>query len=50
MADRLGQVFPDFTLEVFAGRHHFDPPHRIEPARVAASLRAIWDRAEGDSG
>lgn len=28
------------------GPIHFDPPHRIEPARVAASLRALWDRAE----
>ena len=46
MADRLGRVFPDFTLEVFPDRHHFDPPHRIEPAHVAASLRALWDRAE----
>lgn len=27
-------------------RHHFDPPHRIEPARVAAALRDLWTRAE----
>ena len=46
MADRLGHVFPDFTLEVYPDRHHFDPPHRIEPARVAAALRALWIRAE----
>ncbi|MGH2975949.1 MAG: alpha/beta fold hydrolase [Solirubrobacterales bacterium] len=46
MADRLSDVFSDFTLEVFERRHHFDPPHRIEPERVAFSLRAIWDRAE----
>lgn len=45
-AERLATVFVDFTLEVFPERHHFDPPHRIEPARVAASLRALWDRAE----
>src|SRR5918995_6774916 len=44
LADRLGKVFPDFTLEVFADRHHFDPPHRIEPERLARSLRAIWAR------
>jgi pimeloyl-ACP methyl ester carboxylesterase len=43
-AERLGTVFPDFTLEVFADRHHFDPPHRIEPQRLARSLRAIWTR------
>jgi hypothetical protein len=39
-------VFADFTIERFEDRHHFDPPHRIEPARVAASLRALWARAE----
>jgi pimeloyl-ACP methyl ester carboxylesterase len=33
-----------FTLEVFPERHHFDPPHRIEPERLASSLRAIWSR------
>jgi len=43
-AERLRTVFPDFTLEVFADRHHFDPPHRIEPQRLASSLRAIWTR------
>ena len=46
-ADRLGTVFGDFTLEVFAERHHFDPPHRIEPERLAKSLRAIWARGSG---
>jgi hypothetical protein len=46
MAARLGDLFPDFTLEVFPDRHHFDPPHRIEPARVAAALRTLWGRAE----
>ncbi len=46
MADRLERVFPDFTVEVFPDRHHFDPPHRIEPARLAASLRSLWARAD----
>jgi pimeloyl-ACP methyl ester carboxylesterase len=45
VAQRLASVFADFTLEVFADRHHFDPPHRIEPERLATSLRAIWARA-----
>jgi pimeloyl-ACP methyl ester carboxylesterase len=49
MADRLSEVFPDFTLEVYPDRHHFDPPHRIEPARLAASLRALWARAEAST-
>ena len=46
MADRLAAIFRDFTLETFAERHHFDPPHRIEPERVAHSLLALWRRAE----
>jgi pimeloyl-ACP methyl ester carboxylesterase len=45
-ADRLGRVFGDFTLELFADRHHFDPPHRAEAPRLAASLRSLWQRAE----
>jgi pimeloyl-ACP methyl ester carboxylesterase len=49
IAERLSGVFPDFTLEVFQERHHFDPPHRAEPARLASSLRDIWRRAETTS-
>ena len=45
-AERLARVFPDFTLEVFEDRHHFDPPHRAEPERLARSLRRLWARAE----
>jgi pimeloyl-ACP methyl ester carboxylesterase len=45
-AARLSRVFDDFTLEVFAERHHFDPPHRVEPERLARSLRTLWERAE----
>jgi pimeloyl-ACP methyl ester carboxylesterase len=44
-AERLGRIFPDFTLEIFEDRHHFDPPHRVEPQRYADSLRKLWDRA-----
>jgi pimeloyl-ACP methyl ester carboxylesterase len=46
MADRLAGIFPDFTVETFPERHHFDPPHRIEPERLAGSLLALWRRAE----
>ncbi|MDP9284254.1 MAG: alpha/beta hydrolase, partial [Actinomycetota bacterium] len=46
MAERLGAILPDFTVETFPDRHHFDPPHRIEPERLADSLLAIWQRAE----
>jgi len=48
-AARLSRVFPDFRLEVFPDRHHFDPPHRAEPERVAALLREHWARAERTS-
>jgi pimeloyl-ACP methyl ester carboxylesterase len=46
VAQRLSRAFDDFTLEVFQGRHHLDPPHRREPERLARSLRALWERAE----
>jgi pimeloyl-ACP methyl ester carboxylesterase len=45
IAKRLSGVFPDFELEVFEERHHFDPPHRIEPERLAGSLERLWRRA-----
>ena len=47
MADRARTIFPYFTLDVFEARHHFDPPHRIEPERTARALRAHWARADG---
>ena len=46
IAERLADAFSDFTLEVFEDRHHFDPPHRAEPERLARSLQALWARAE----
>jgi pimeloyl-ACP methyl ester carboxylesterase len=46
MAQRLAGIFPDFTIETFPERHHFDPPHRIEPERLSRSLLALWQRAE----
>lgn len=45
MAERARAIFPNFTLDVFEERHHFDPPHRIEPERTAIALRAHWARA-----
>ena len=45
MAKRAGEIFPDFTLDLFEERHHFDPPHRIEPERTATALIAHWARA-----
>ena len=46
IAKRLRRVFRDFELEVFEERHHFDPPHRAEPERLAHSLERLWRRAE----
>ena len=46
MSERLAGIFRDFTVETFTERHHFDPPHRIEPERLAESLLALWQRAE----
>jgi pimeloyl-ACP methyl ester carboxylesterase len=46
IATRLSRVFPNFELEIFEERHHFDPPHRIEPERLADSLQAVWRRAD----
>jgi pimeloyl-ACP methyl ester carboxylesterase len=46
MAERLAAIFPDFSVETFPERHHFDPPHRIEPERLSKSLLALWRRAE----
>lgn len=41
-ADRLSTVFADFTVDVYEERHHFDPPHRVEPDRLAAALTRMW--------
>jgi len=45
MANRASRTFADFELDVFEGRHHFDPPHRVEPERLATRLRELWSRA-----
>jgi pimeloyl-ACP methyl ester carboxylesterase len=46
MRDRLAEVFPDFTVEVYEGLHHLDTSHQAQPERVAAALRRLWTRAE----
>lgn len=46
MADWLASIFPDFTVETFAERHHFNQTHRVEPGRLSSSLLALWQRAE----
>jgi pimeloyl-ACP methyl ester carboxylesterase len=46
MQDRAASILPDFTVELFEERHHFDPPHRSEPERTARLLVDFWERAE----
>jgi len=46
IADRLAAILPDLTIETFPDRHHFDPPHRNEPERLARSLLTLWQRAD----
>lgn len=45
IARRLARAFPDFTLETFDDRHHFDPPHRSEPERLTEVLIDFWNSA-----
>lgn len=42
MAERLARLWPRMVIERFPERHHFDPPHRAEPSRVAAALERLW--------
>jgi pimeloyl-ACP methyl ester carboxylesterase len=46
IAARARTTFPNYTVEVYDERHHFDPPHRIEPERTARALRTHWARAK----
>jgi pimeloyl-ACP methyl ester carboxylesterase len=45
-AQTLARLFPNFHLEIYEGRSHFDPPHRAEPERLARALQALWARGE----
>ena len=50
IGERLGSLFRDFRIERYEDRHHFDPPHRIEPARVAKALKTLWADADATRG
>jgi pimeloyl-ACP methyl ester carboxylesterase len=45
-AQVLAGLFPDFQVEEYEGRSHFNPPHRAEPERFANALRALWKQAQ----
>lgn len=49
MQERAAATFSDFAVEVFEDRHHFDPPHRAEPERLAKILTDFWERAEAEN-
>jgi pimeloyl-ACP methyl ester carboxylesterase len=42
-AERLGQLFPHMTVELYDGLSHLNSSHAAEPERVAAALRRLWD-------
>lgn len=44
-AKTLSGLFPDIHVEEYAGRSHFDPPHRAEAERFAQALRELWVRS-----
>ncbi|MBI4199712.1 MAG: alpha/beta hydrolase [Chloroflexi bacterium] len=44
-AERLASILPDCRVEVYEGTHHFAPPHREAPERLAGALRGLWARA-----
>lgn len=48
-AKTLAGFFPDFRVEVYEGRSHFDPPHRAEPERFARALRELWTRGDAST-
>ncbi len=41
----LANYFSKVQVEIYKGRHHFDPPQRVEPDRFARALRALWANA-----
>jgi pimeloyl-ACP methyl ester carboxylesterase len=43
LAARLLEVMPDVRVEVFAGLHHFTPPHRAQPATFEELLVGFWN-------
>lgn len=48
MRDRLSAVFSHFTAELYEGASHLNTSHQREPARVAAALQHLWQRARSD--
>ena len=49
-ASALSRLFPHIQVEIYEGRHHFDPPHRAEPIRFAAALQRLWTQSNLSPG
>jgi pimeloyl-ACP methyl ester carboxylesterase len=47
MAERLGELFPNMTVELYEGLSHLNSSHAAEPERVAAALRRLWGSSAG---
>ncbi len=45
-AERLAEVLPDLTVEVYEGTSHMHPPHLAEPERYARALERLWAASE----
>jgi pimeloyl-ACP methyl ester carboxylesterase len=45
----LAGLFPDIQVEEYAGRSHFDPPHRAEPERFGRAVVQLWTREQETS-
>jgi pimeloyl-ACP methyl ester carboxylesterase len=41
-AERLARHLPNLRVEVYQGLHHFNPPQRAAPQKLAAALRTVW--------
>ena len=50
MAERLGGLFGDYTLDVFEERHHFDPAPGRAGAPRGAAARDLGARARCATG
>jgi pimeloyl-ACP methyl ester carboxylesterase len=47
---RLAEVCPDAREHVFSDLHHFAPPFREQPQRLASLLLDLWSEAEAGPG
>jgi hypothetical protein len=50
MASRLGELFADYTLDVFEQRHHFDPRTVRNPSASRPGCESFGSAPRPDSG